>query len=300
MEILEITQVGALCSIQDSGRFGYRSFAIPQSGVLDAQMQLVANHLAGNAPDSPVLELIGGQFTAKCLTVVSVGISGIDTRVLVNGNQTNALETLQLRVNDMLEIQGPLAYLAISGELKADVHFQSYSSYALAGLGSSLFRKGDRIEGVLKETEVRRINRDLVPSRNPVEIIRICEGPEWETVQTTGVEQLNWNISKQSNRMGIRLEGEKLSVKSKEMLPVPTFPGTIQLPPDGQPIVLMNDAQTTGGYPRIGQVIKADLARLARLMLGGTIRFKFVTIEEARYIFQRQHAFIRNELQKNL
>jgi len=96
--------------------------------------------------------------------------------------------------------------------------------------------------------------------------------------------------------MGFRLEGEALEGKQTEMASVPTFPGTIQLTHEGLPIVLMNDGQTTGGYPRIGQVIKADLPRLARMILGGSLKFKFVEISEARYILNQKETFLKHAL----
>ena len=296
MEVLEILQ-SAYSSIQDSGRFGFRSFAIPQSGCFDYQMHSTANYLVANKYDDPCIELIGGKLTARCLATFQIGVAGINVNVRVNNQLVDLLSTINLTAGDELEIQGSLAYISIAGSLIVKRHFESASTYPLAELGAPILKRGHKIEVVTNRINPRSIKHDQIPTEGKFEIIRLIEGPEWDFVSLNSVdfEKINWKISNQSNRIGIRLLGESLNISGKEMPSVPTFPGTIQLPPDGQPIILMNDAQTTGGYPRIGQVIKADLPRLARLMMGGTIRFKFVTIPEARYIFERQQSFIKHE-----
>jgi len=295
MEILEITQPGPHSTIQDGGRFGFRSFAIPQSGCLDPQLQTVANYLAGRPASDPVIEIIGGRFMGRCVASISMGVAGVDMRCLVNGERTETLQTISLNKGDELIIESRLAYLAFGGNLEALSHFGSFSSYPLAKLGTPLLKKRRRLSVNLPALVDRKILPDAIPTVQYPMIIRLLVGPEWSYVKETreACERMQWRISNQSNRIGIRLNGEALPMSFEEMVSVPTFPGTVQLPPDGQPIVLMNDGQTTGGYPRIGQVIKADLPRLARTMLGGTIRFKFVTIEEARYIFQHQQAFLQ-------
>ena len=298
MTVFEITQPGPHSFIQDAGRFGFRSFAIPQSGCLDPQLQTVANYLAGRVPSNPVIEIIGGRFMGRCVASISVGVAGVDMRCLVNGEKANTLQTLALNVGDELIIESRLAYLAFGGELEALHHFNSFSSYPLAKLGTPLLKKRRRISVNLPVPVSRTIAPDALPTVQHPMIIRLLEGPEWNWVKNKreAFEHMQWRISNQSNRIGIRLKGDALKMDYQEMTSVPTFPGTVQLPPDGQPIVLMNDGQTTGGYPRIGQVIKADLPRLARTMLGGTVQFKFVPMDEARYIFQHQQAFLQHAL----
>lgn len=294
MEILEVTQPGPHSTIQDGGRFGFRSFAIPQSGCLDPQLQSVANYLAGRPHGDPVIEIIGGRFSAKCLTPVAVGVAGVDMRCLVNEERVEPLQSLSLNKGDELVIESRLAYLAVGGSLEDIVHFGSFSTYLLAKLGRRLLKRRNRISVKSTVPVERKVTMDVLPSIQHPMVIRMLKGPEWEGVKIPAAdfEHLQWRISVQSNRIGIRLNGEAVPMSFEEMVSVPTFPGTVQLPPDGQPIVLMNDGQTTGGYPRIGQVIKADLPRLARVMVGGTIRFKFVSIDEARYIHQHQQAFL--------
>jgi biotin-dependent carboxylase-like uncharacterized protein len=298
MKVLEAIQLGAYASIQDSGRKGFRSFAIPQSGCLDPVLQQLSNYLTNNESGAPVHELIGGRFVFKCLVRTTLGIVGIEQKVTVNKKGIDTHTTLHLHAGDEMVIETQLSYLSIGGSLVSSIHFESASAYPIAGLGNKPLKKGDFIEATINPTiSDKRISKNVLSKISTPTIIRVISGPEWETARAKDFEEKNWEVSRSSNRMGMRLIGPPIKTKNAEMVSVPTFVGTIQLPPDGQPIVLLNDAQTTGGYPRIGQVIKADLPRIARLVMGGTIRFKFVTIDEARYIFHRQQSFIKNELE---
>jgi biotin-dependent carboxylase-like uncharacterized protein len=302
MKVLEVLQAGTYGSVQDKGRIGFRSFAIPQSGCLDPKMQKIANYLAGNESEAPVLELIGGRFVFKCLNPIMIAIVGIGQTLFLNNNKIDSSETIQLNTSDELIVETQLTCVSIAGTLLVKEHFDSCSTYPLAGLGGRLLKKGYEIEAQPKSISARSIKKGMIPLASTPTVIRVVKGPEWDMVELEPSDfiQSHWEVSKNSNRIGMRLSGPRIEMSQVEMKSVPTFVGTIQLPPDGQPIVLMNDAQTTGGYPRIGHVIKADLPRLARLMMGGTIRFKFVTIEEARYIFQHQQAFIKYELKQSL
>ena len=301
MEILEIIQSGIHSSIQDAGRLGQRSYAIPQSGCLDSRSQHLANYLVGNTRDSPVVEIIGGRFECKILAEANLGIVGSELKV--NGVPKLIDKTIRIQRNDVIQVEGSgLSYLAISGGVQGQMHFGSVSTYPLAklgGLNGKVLKKGDRLfasSSLFSET--KQLPERVLPKFLKNQIIRILKGPEFDRLVIKGLdfEERNWETSPKSNRMGIRLDGEILKTKQEEMVSVPTFLGTIQLTNEGLPIVLMNDAQTTGGYPRIGQVIKADLPRLARMILGGSIKFKFVDISEARYILNQKEAFLKHAL----
>lgn len=303
VEILEIIRPGIHCSIQDKGRFGQRGFAIPQSGCMDVYSQRLANHLVGKAADAAVIELIGGRFECRVLKKMSLGIVGAGILVKINGLARSSNMTIQAHKNELITIEGlGLAYLATSGSMQSQCHFGSTSTYPLTklgGLNGRLLKKGDQLfTTALESIPTKYFPEQVTPKSCNHQIIRILKGQEWSMVLTTcqDFEGLIWKISPQSNRMGIRLEGASVVAEQVEMQPVSTFLGTIQLTHRGLPIVLMNDAQTTGGYPRIGQVIRADLSRLARMILGGYIKFKFVDISEARYILNQKESFLKHAL----
>ena len=303
MEVLEIIQPGTHPSIQDQGRFGQRGFAIPQSGCLDDVSFNLANHLVGNSSNEAVIEIIGGRFECVILEGMSLGVVGVGVKVKLNGQFISSQKTIQTKKEDRIRVEARgLTYLAVSTGLQGQMNLGSVSTYALANLGGlngTLLKKGDKIAVKSRiENNMYELPEQVMPKPTGDQVIRILKGPEQDRLLISGseIESGKWRISPKSNRMGIRLEGESLPSKQGETNSVPTFPGTIQLTNEGLPIILMNDAQTTGGYPRIGQVIKADMPRLARLILGGTIKFKFVEIYEARHILNKKEAFLKHAL----
>jgi antagonist of KipI len=296
-DLITILNPGQYSTIQDEGRIGHRAYAIPQGGCLDGYAQRLANYLVGNGPSTAVVEAIG-HFSFEVLSATSVGVVGADVVVELNGERQEVSRTIHLSVGEQVDVKGKLVCMAIRGGFWGKGHFGSVSTYPLAKLGGmngEPLQKGDvlRAESESDLKLNRAMNKDLFPRESSV--IRIIRGPEFEGNEEE-FESRQWTISTSSNRMGLRLIGGSWNMDSTEIDSVPVFPGTIQLPKNGEPIVLMKDAQTTGGYPRTGQVIKADMSRLGRMILGGTIRFKFVTIEEARHIFNRQETFIKHAL----
>ncbi len=303
MEVLEIITPGIHASIQDCGRLGQRGYAIPQSGCLDTESHRLANYLLGNEPDLAVIEIFGGRFEGKILCDTYLGIVGTNAKASINGDKISMYETIKIFENDFLKIESSeLIYLAIDGGVQGQMHFGSISTYPLAklgGLDGSLLKKGDRLStSAHSKSEIKHLPEQVIPKFSRNQLIRILKGPGFERtkIKDSDFEERNWKISTKSNRMGIRLDGQVFETTHPEIRSVPTFCGTIQLTNEGLPIVLMNDAQTTGGYPRIGQVIRADLPRLARMILGGTIKFKFVDISEARYILNQKETFLKHAL----
>lgn len=301
MEVLEIVQSSIQTTIQDAGRFGLRGYAIPQSGCLDYTSHYLANYLVGNSPKMPVIEIIGGGFVCKMLAPIGLGIVGASSSVMINGQTCLNQESIFVKNGDLVKIESPgITYLAIPGGVQGQTHFESVSTYPLANLGGlngKVLEIGDRIS--CNGTFVsRELPEQVLPKWQSRQVIRVLKGAEWDRVinRDSDFEEIEWHIAPNSNRMGIRLMGATLKTEQLEMTSVPTFPGIIQLTNEGLPIVLINDAQTTGGYPRIGQVIKADLPRVSRLILGGTIKFKFVDISEARHILNKKEAFLQHVL----
>ncbi|MEQ9230477.1 MAG: biotin-dependent carboxyltransferase family protein [Cyclobacteriaceae bacterium] len=296
VEVLKILNPGVHATLQDGGRVGFREYAIPMSGCLDSYSQKLANYLVGNPAQSPVIEIIG-QFKCEILNEIEMGVCGLGAKILINGEPAEADKTLFCSAKDLVEVRGKLAYMAVNGGFTGQMHFGSISTYPLArlgGLDGRLLAKGEVLIAMRKsESVIRKIPIELLPKQP--EIIRVIKGPEFEGDESA-FEKLSWSVTSSSNRMGLRLSGNTWNTKRKEMNSVPVFPGTIQLPSDGRPILLLSDAQTTGGYPRIAQVVKADMSRAGRLIAGGQIRFKFVTIDEAQHIFHKQESFINHAL----
>lgn len=272
---LRVIQSSPLATIQDKGRFGYRRYGIPQSGAMDLDMLLFVNRSVGNKQSCPAIEfaLLGMHLEAVEKTTVAF----IGCTATVN-NEVKKVNTVHLKAGDMLRLSAPLgvyAYFSIQGKLLADQVFDSFSTYLPGGFGG--FKGRSLKEGDILETS----NGKAVKSADlgPIEAsnrIRFMSGPESELLKEDLHNQA-FQIDPSSNRTGIRLKGPKLSCQEREIVSSAVVPGTIQLPPSGLPIVLMNDCQTTGGYPRIGKVVEEDMGKLAQVR--PTKDMKFILLD---------------------
>ncbi|MDR9418016.1 biotin-dependent carboxyltransferase family protein [Gracilimonas sp.] len=291
---LEILEGGLLTTIQDQGRFGYRKYGVPVSGAVDSHSAELANWLAGNYKKAPVIEctLIGP--TLKFNSDAVIGISGSGGAVHLNGDERVINETIRVKTDDVLKIghleKGCRLYIAIKGEWELESMMGSFSTCLQAIFGGYSGRKlksGDSIcwECEEDDTAKRKTPKKLIPHFSTRQLIRIMPGPEWNWISED--EQFkfldtDFSILDSSNRMGVRLKSlEKITLQKDNMKSGPVVPGTIQLPPNGNPIILMNDAQSVGGYPRIAKIAEADVWRLGQLWKGNKINFSLIERDKA-------------------
>ena len=290
---LEILSSGAFASIQDGGRYGFRRIGVPWAGVLDRRLMRIANALVDNLGDAPVIECFdGGLQLAAHGAGVKLAVAGDAVVEIKGAEQTRLLapwRSITLAEGETLRIRrmghGRVAVVAIAG-LTVPAVMGSASTYLRAGLGGIDGRAlaagmrlkldggdawgGDRVLGQLPDTD-----------DGP---IRLVPGPQVDHFSAAALVALvgsEYRVTAEADRMGIRLEGARLEhVGAAEIVSDATVPGSIQVPGAGQPIVLLADAQTAGGYPKIATVISADLARLAALRPGQSLRFAAVSAAE--------------------
>ncbi len=278
---LKVIKAGALSTIQDKGRFGFRQYGIPQSGAMDIKSMKNANQLVSNKSDWPVIETAIQGIELVALEETVVAVTGATVTIQVNNRQVAMNASNHLQAGDFLCISKPMegvySYLGISGRLEANEDFGSNSTYVMAGFGGiegRVLKQGDILQTqnapVFKASSIQTESKT-----NEIEIIHIIKGPEWKLLKDLP-ERTIFQIDPSSNRMGIRLLGDPLNIEGEEILSSAVIPGTVQLPPNGIPIILMNDCQTTGGYPRIGKVIDEDLGRLAQLNPMRKVRLRLV------------------------
>ena len=293
--MLEVIHPGPFTTIQDLGRTGFQRYGVSVTGAMDPQATAIANLVVGNDPKDAVLEITftGAKFQFHQPTKIAV--TGADMLVQLNGMEIKRGCAIPVSGGEVLHFvnlrAGCRAYLAVHGGLEVPEVMGSRSTFlraAIGGVEGRALRKGDKIPYAPCGQAKQALADWHVPTDSwwKKEKVRIVKGPE---IDRFDVEQLNrfisepYTISPQSDRMGYRLQGSLLKSRdATELVSEPVTFGTIQVPSGGEPIVLMADRQTTGGYPRIGQVIQVDLPVLAQKKPGDRVEFEFVSLEEAR------------------
>ena len=290
MPALHVIAPGFLTTVQDLGRFGWAHFGISASGAADALALRAGNLLVGNAENAAALEmtLTGGEFQFEGDAVIA--LTGSDfgagapmwTAFVMKSGQT-------LRCGPSKS--GARAYLAVRGGLDVPKVMGSASVHVMTGVGGRPLGKGDRI--TIGNSAVRRPRAAArnTPRYESRASLRVTPGPQ---ASWFGSELYanRYAVSEESNRMGIRLKGPALASPGGHMITEGVPLGAIQVPPDGQPIVLFVEHQTTGGYPKPANVISADFWRLGQMRPRDEVRFERVTMEGAVELLRVQEEWL--------
>lgn len=288
-----IRKPGILTTVQDLGRTGFRALGINPNGVMDRTAARVINTLLGNDDDEAVFEMHFPAAEIEFEAESSFAIGGADFGAQLNDTPINNWSSFTAYTGDVLKFTKPTsgvrAYLAVAGGFAIDEWLGSRSTNLIAGVGSHQGRTlnaGDRIE--LRSPHVvvpHRVGPSMIPKYSRFPTVRIVASGEFELLTAISERAFlndGFTITKDSNRMGYRLSGPPLHLlHNKELVSAAVTFGTIQLLPDGQMIVLMADHQTSGGYPRIANVVSADIPLLAQLGPGDGVSFHLVSIDEA-------------------
>lgn len=312
--VLTCVKGGTLASIQDLGRIGYQDLGIIVSGAMDSYALQIANILLGNKRNEAAIEITmrGTSFHFSEDTLIA--ITGGDLNPTIDGEKVPQWRPVVVRANKIIKFKGSpkglRSYLSVCGGFNIEDVLGSKSTYLRASFGGYKGR-------ALKDNDVIALN-PLNPKKKDLKnqlltentsfkgtkwhakvrdnqlnkaetIIRFVEGNEYEWFSDEtkkNFENIPFSIDVSSDRMGYRLSGQKLErLSDKELISEAIVNGTVQVSNDGSPIILLADRQTTGGYPRIAQVISADLHKFAQLNAGEKIRFKKVTLLEAYSAF---------------
>lgn len=316
--MIAIHRPGVLASVQDLGRHGHRQLGICPGGALDVLALTLANRLVGNADRAAGLELTMGGCELQFESDTRIALAGDDFGASLDGVPIWPCWSVPVAAGQTLRLAGANAagtkkagvrsWLAVAGGIDVPPVLGSRSTDLKAGFGGlegRPLRKGDRLATGASALDAAQRERRPFGIRGPdwgppedydAIALRVLPGPEFELFTLAAREQLwgeRWRITPQSNRMGSRLEGAELKRKrGGDMLSSGVIPGTIQVPPSGQPIILMGDAQTTGGYPRIGVVIRADLWKLAQAPLNGRLRLVQVDQPQALAAWAGQQRYL--------
>lgn len=283
--MLRVIRPGLQSTLQGAPRTGYRHFAIPYAGPADPLSFALANRLVGNSLDATGLEITFGGFEAESEIACMIAVTGADGNLLINGAEAACHETLRVKAGDRIALTPPQAgsrtYLAIASGFEARMQFGSTSTYLPAGFGGldgRALKAGDRLRaaGSPENLDVLRTPDELRPVLTRAFALRACASSESHLLDPAAREAMyetDFSVGRQATRMGLSLEGATLIPRSDgRMASAPVFPGTVQCPPSGVPIVLLCDAQTTGGYPRIASIARCDRHLLGQIRPGDRVR----------------------------
>lgn len=296
---LEVIRCGQATSIQDEGRTGYARLGLAPGGVMDRRALHAANSLVGNLPGEAAIEC---AFLGIELRVVGgpvrLALAGARARIRLNGAHVADHESFIARDRDIVTIGradgGMYTVLAIAGGLAIAPVLASRSTDIRAGIGGHAgrqLRAGDRLE--LRVSVARPVGELAVDPVVTIDDrpIRVVGGPQWHHFTQTGHANLlekAFVVSHAVDRMACRLVGPQIErAQVADIISEPTFPGSIQIPPDGAPLIMMADRQTIGGYPKIATIIGADLRRLAQMPPGASLNFCQVSMAEAEMLARR-------------
>ena len=316
---LSVTRAGFLTSVQDLGRNGFRQFGVSFGGALDWHALRVANLLIGNHESDAGLEITLGGLRMRFEDKRVIAWCGGDFDVRVGSKPLPAGHSCLLDADDELTINQPKigcrAWLTISGGIDVPLVLGSRSTDLRAnfgGLDGRALRDGDGLP-LGKQSEASQSLIDLLREQrvaswsSPAEwsnsaktktVLRVIRGVDWSRFNDVTIQRLTSDafvVSPDSDRMGVRFDGPKLSRNDDvDLVSEAVAPGTIQVPPSGRPILLLGDCQTVGGYPKIAHVITVDLPLAAQLRAGDRVRFSEVSIADAhRFLLERERQLER-------
>ena len=297
VETLKILAPGPLTTVQDRGRFGFGRYGVPPSGAVDSFSLRKGNLLVGNTENEASLEItiIGPKIIV--LIDIVIAITGADLQPKVNETPLEMWRSQLIKKGDVLSFKGPKsgcrAYLAIGGGICVQTIMGSKSTNLAAqfgGIAGRPLRKGDIISSDSPGRHINAVgksfNKALIPSYTKDQVLRVISGPQDDHFSTEAKQiflDSSFQVTPQSDRTGIRLAGPHIEAKKnlkESIISEGVVPGTIQIPGDAQPIIILGET-VTGGYRKIATVISADLPLLGQLKPGDRVNFRKVSMDEA-------------------
>lgn len=303
---LTILTPGLQTTVQAGPRSGMRHLGVPASGAADLLSLALANRLVANPSLTAALEMTLSRVELRFETDSWFAITGAKAKARLNGERIKLHRTVGVKAGDKLQVgaarAGARNYLAVAGGFVAEQTLGSVSTYLPAGLGGHQGRAlqaGDVLEtdAVSEPPPLIKTPKAFRPRAPESLALRACDGPEIDLLDKESRFDLfdtNYSVGARSDRMGMQLEGVRLRVRSDGRMPsAPVFPGTIQCPEDGRPFLLSADAQTTGGYPRVAQIIRADRHLLGQLRPGIHVRLLWRDVDAAIEELSAKHDYWR-------
>ncbi|HTK03045.1 MAG TPA: biotin-dependent carboxyltransferase family protein [Bordetella sp.] len=309
--MIRVLKPGALSQLQDLGRYGHQRFGVPVNGVMDEWAHRLANILVGNPEDTATLECTLTGPTLRFMHDRLIALSGADFQARVEDMPVPLNQPLLVRAGATLSFgerrRGARVYLAVRGGFDVPVVMDSRSTFLRGGYGGFQGRalaRGDTLPLCAADAGYPGATRLLVQCGTPfvsaalfdppistgaLDALRVMPAAQWDAFTDdarTAFRDQAYTIDSRSDRMGYRLNGPGLALeRPMEVVSEAVAFGTVQVPPDGNPIVLMADRQSAGGYPKIAYVASVDLPLLAQALPGDTVRFSVITLDQAQALY---------------
>lgn len=297
METFRVLSPGPCTTIQDRGRFGFQHMGVPVSGALDPFSHAVANHLVGNDPDCATLEITFFGPVFEVLETTDISVAGAAMTLTVNGARVPLWSTIRVLKGDRLNFgqaaSGCRAYIAVTGGFDVPVVMGSRATYvsgAIGGVKGRPLEAGDLLARGRGRLLAKPRRLPWHPLYGSEIYLRAVPGPQDDCFTTSRHTFFSaaFTVTDKANRMGFRLQGPPLDrdpAAPKSIISEPSVHGNVQVPPDGQPIILMVE-QTIGGYTKIATVVTADLFKIAQARPGDRLYFAPVTLDQAHRLYR--------------
>lgn len=300
MSSIKVKKGGFLTTVQDLGRIGYQKFGMPVAGAMDNFSYRVANFLVGNKESEAVLEatLLGPELEFGC--DMSFAVTGANMKPVLNNKEISMWESYKVTKGDILSLgvitSGLRAYIAFSGSIEVPLLNNSKSTYLKTGIGGFKGRKilnDDELEIKVSDKIVsgKFMEPKYIPEFKRKGNVRVILGPQDDYFTEEGINTFlstdGYKITKEADRMGYRLGGKTIKhIEKADIISDGALFGSVQVPANGLPIILMADRQTAGGYTKIATVISTDLPMLAQMGEGSELVFEKITLEEAHKLYK--------------
>ena len=308
---ITIQEPGLLSTIQDLGRYEYQKYGVPTSGALDSLAFQIGNILLGNTNENPGIETTMIGPTIKFNSNMWICITGAQSSPMLNGNEIKMWKPIYVRKNSILKWGalnwGIRSYILFKMDMEIEKTMNSYSANTGLGIGGHNdglpLKKGDKLNLINSNSSIPILNNNFdytkhyIPQENDI-TLRIILGPHDDYFNQNQINKFlssEYKITPQSNRIGYRLSGSQIKHANKsDIISEGGALGSIQIPGEGQPIILLQDRGTTGGYPKIATIATVDIPKLAQAQPGQVIKFEKIDIEESISLLRSSNQILHN------
>jgi biotin-dependent carboxylase-like uncharacterized protein len=289
---LEVHNSPLFTTIQDKGRFDYVNVGVSASGVMDEYAYFIAHKLLNNPPNTNILEVSFSNVEFKVYKNTKISITGAHCDFFINGVLKPTWQSFHLKVGDIIKLgkikSGQRIYLAVKNGFKIKKDFGSNSTSikeSLGGLDGDKLKKGDILEyDEYIDTYNMRLKDEFIPKYEDILKLRVILGYQEDLFTKEEKEKFfssSYTVSNDFNRMACKLNGEEIICETSKLISEGICFGAIQIPKDGQPIILLKDRQTIGGYPKLGSVLACDCFKLSQMKANSKVSFELISLEEA-------------------